>query len=194
MDENSPANLRRWRQQRQRLYVVILLVLAGGLAWLQVSRIHGTGSASASQQIAAPKEGFLAPDIRFTGLDGQPHALSEFKGHPIILNFWATWCPPCRAEMPALEAVYKAHEADGLLVIGVNQMEDGGKVSRFREQFHLTFPIFLDSKGQAGVTYRVRGLPSSFFIDKNGFIRKIVVGGMNVPLIQGQVRALLGKE
>ncbi len=192
MHERHTAKARRRRGQR--LYLLIVLVLAGGLAWLQISRIHSAAGVVSGQQIAAPKEGFLAPEIQFTGLDGQPHALSEFKGHPIILNFWATWCPPCRGEMPALEAVYKAYAADGLLIIGVNQMEDSGKVSRFQEQFHLTFPIFLDKQGQAGATYRARGLPSSFFIDQKGFIRKIVVGGMNEPLIQGQVSALLGKE
>jgi thiol-disulfide isomerase/thioredoxin len=128
---------------------------------------------------AAPQLNTPAPDFTLTGLDGLPVRLSDLKGKPVIINFWATWCPPCRLEMPALEAVYQKYKDKGLVVLGVNtgeRVRDAGlpdRVKSYAEQIGIHFPVVLDTNDAVADLYRLRAYPTSYFVDSSGTLTDI---------------------
>ena len=155
----------------------MLVTLLLGLAWINLGR-QAEDMATPDQSIAAPKTGFLAPDFTLTSTDGETFSLSALRGRPVILNFWATWCPPCRAEMPAFEEAWQRYKADGVLILGVNQGESKSAVERFaRQEVGTTFPLLLDQTTEVGAIYAVRALPTTVFIDADGRIQDLKVGG-----------------
>ncbi len=126
----------------------------------------------------APQAGAPAPDFSLATLDGEMVTLSDLRGRPVVLNFWATWCGPCRAEMPALEQVWQQYEQGGVMVLGVDQGEQAGTVERFvREEVGTSFPILLDPDQKVGAAYQVRALPTTFFIGADGVIQEVRIGG-----------------
>lgn len=163
-----------------------------GLAWIQLGRVPAD-SASTSLFVS-PRVGSSAPDFTLARSDGETVTLSDLQGQAVILNFWATWCAPCRAEMPALERVYQAGQDKGLVVLGVNQMEPKERVERFLAEMKVTFPIVLDFDAEVGRIYRVYAMPTTYFIDRQGVIRDVVIGGpLSEALLQSKVGALLGE-
>jgi len=169
----------------------MVFVAVVGLFWTWVSRPHDTSG----QSIASARVGATAPDFALQGLDGKPVALKDLRGKVVVLNFWATWCPPCRAEMAALNQMQQDLADRGLVVLGVNQMEAPQTVQRFMQQQGLRFPIALDSLGSASQAYRVSALPTTYFIDRNGIIQDVVFGGpMAQALIESKSLALLEQQ
>jgi peroxiredoxin len=112
--------------------------------------------------------GTPAPDFELKTTDGQTVKLSDFKGKPVMLNFFATWCPPCRAEMPALQEVYKEYEAQGFVILAVNLNESNLAIQAFRDKLGLTFPIVIDKTDEVSRTYGIVPLPTSYFVGKDG--------------------------
>lgn len=128
----------------------------------------------------AAQEGRAAPGFRLANLGGQPVDLVEFRGNYVLLNFWARWCPPCRAEIPDLQRFYEEAQADGWVVVGVNQQDLPGDAAEFLEPFGVTYPQVLDRDGEVSVGYRVgRGLPVTFVLDPEGVIQRVVVGALS---------------
>ncbi len=162
-----------------------------GAAWIFVSRVPDAGAAAADPREAA-RAGFLAPRIQTIMLSGEAFDLQALRGHVVVLNFWATWCAPCRAEMPALQAVYDKRKGNGLALVGINQMEEPADITPFLAQYHLSFPVALDTKGVWSQRYRVLGLPTTYFINRQGVIRDVVFGGPIDPaLLESKIDALL---
>ncbi|MFQ6058716.1 MAG: redoxin domain-containing protein [Anaerolineae bacterium] len=124
------------------------------------------------------KVGSPAPDFTLPDLEGQPVSLSRLKGQPVMINFWATWCPPCRFEMPLIEAAYQKYKDQGFVVVAVDVQEPQELVEAFVQRFGLSFPVVLDSAGEVSSIYRVRGLPRSFFVDREGVIRAMKAGAL----------------
>ena len=174
-----------WR----RLMLVTLIL---GTVWIYLSRVPAD-VASRVRLLQAPMTGFLAPDFTLTALEGGDVQLSTLRGKPVILNFWATWCPPCRAEMPELEALWQRYQDDGLLLIGVDQGEDAATVERFaRGLVGTTFPLLLDTNQAVGRAYGVRALPTTVFIDAEGRIQDVRIGGpMNRAMLIDSVTKIL---
>ncbi|MCL2602083.1 MAG: TlpA family protein disulfide reductase [Treponema sp.] len=110
---------------------------------------------------------------------GSNLTLSELKGKAVLLNFWATWCPPCRDEMPSMEALYRRYKDAGLEIVAVNVREDRGQVQSFMASYRLSFPAVLDADGRVSGIYGVRALPTSFLINKEGKIVARLVGFSN---------------
>lgn len=138
--------------------------------------------------------GLPAPEIRLQDISGQWVSLSDFRGRPVLVNFWATWCTPCWTEMPNLVAQYeKFKDTQGLVVLAVNIQQDakGEAIQAYIRKFKMTFPILLDDEGKAGVDYRMRGIPMTIFIDRYGFIRDFVVGGpMGQEFIEQELKKI----
>ncbi len=136
-----------------------------------------TGDTSVSGGMIAPVEsvgiqpGEAAPDFSLETLDGEVVSLSELKGEKVILNFWATWCPPCREEMPEIQKFYDAHQ-DDIKIIAVNFNEKDEKVIDFLDEFGYTFPSPLDREGSVGKEYGVLTLPTTYFINSDGVIQE----------------------
>ncbi|NOX61493.1 MAG: redoxin domain-containing protein [Chloroflexi bacterium] len=122
------------------------------------------------------REGNLVPDFTLATLDGGEKSLSDLRGQAVILNFWATWCFPCREEMPLLEKKYQANKDKGLVVVGVNVGESPAQVQEFVDNIGVTFPIWLDRDQKVSRQYRVFGLPSTFFINREGVIESFFLG------------------
>jgi thiol-disulfide isomerase/thioredoxin len=179
---------------RRRWGTFAALTLAAGLLWTVVSTVPL--EASTGGPTTAPQEGFTAPDFRLTLLAGGELALSDLRGKVVIVNLWASWCPPCRAEMPALQEVYEAYRDRGLEILAVNTtyQDSQSAAARFVQEYGLTFPVPLDQTGEVSRSYRLRALPTSFFIDRDGVIRSVVIGGpMSKTTIQTTVERLLGE-
>lgn len=180
-------------QPLQRRLLIAALLLAG-LIWMLVSADR-SGSATAGQ-IPAPQQGFLAPDFTLKTPQGDAITLSDLRGQVVLINLWATWCPPCRAEMPAIQRVYEDYREQGFSVLAVNltYQDDPFAVVPFVQQYGLTFPILLDETGAVAAQYQLRSLPTSFFIGKDGVIREVVIGGpMAEALLQTRVERLLAE-
>ena len=139
----------------------------------------------------APQADHPAPDFTLMRLDGTPITLSKLKGQVALINIWATWCPPCRAEMPTSETAYEQYRDQGFTVLAVNLQEDPRSVAAFMQEYKLTFPALLDLDGQVSRTYQAFSLPSSFFVDKKGVIRAVYHGPMPRSVIAGTVEQLL---
>jgi thiol-disulfide isomerase/thioredoxin len=116
-------------------------------------------------------------DFSLSLLNGKPQTLSGLKGRAIFLNFWATWCPPCREEMPSMEVLYRRFKDKGLEFLAVNIQEDKKDVAAFMREFGLTFPVILDSTGEVSAIYGIRGIPTTYIIDREGGIIAAAVGG-----------------
>lgn len=131
----------------------------------------------------------VAPDFTLKTPEGQNMSLSDFRGKTVILNFWATWCGPCKLEMPFFQAVYEQRSADGLVVIAVDVMEDASTVGQFVSNMKLTFPVLLDIKSEVAQQFCLpQALPATLFIDKEGIVRAGKVGAF---LNQQQIEDML---
>lgn len=169
---------------RRRFLFVGILTL--GMIWILTSADKTGGSAAGL--IPAPQKGFLAPDFTLETLEGETITLSDLRGRVVLVNFWATWCPPCRAEMPAFEQAFQDYEKQGFTIVAVNATAQDNlrDIATFVEEFGLSFPIALDIDGSVNEQYQIRSLPTSFFVSKEGIITEVVIGG---PITEALVRA-----
>jgi thiol-disulfide isomerase/thioredoxin len=137
-----------------------------------------TTSEPSATLATAPRVGRLAPGFELVDLDGQPVSLESLRGRYVMLNFWATWCGPCRYEMPFIQEIYEDSEWSkaGLLIVAVNIGESVSQVKAFMDGFNFGFRVLLDSGEQTAVAYNIRGIPTTFLIDRDGIIRDIKVG------------------
>ncbi len=176
----------------RRWYRFIALAFVMGAGWIWLSAVPA--EATTGGRIPSPREGFLAPDFTLELLGGGEVVLSEQKGKGVIINLWASWCPPCRAEMPAIQRVYEANRDRGLEVLAVNTTYQDGEqaAADFVAEFGLTFPIPLDRTGTVARQYQLRALPTTFFVDRDGVIQKVIIGGpMSEATIQTAVEEIL---
>ncbi|GAA5344695.1 thiol-disulfide oxidoreductase ResA [Planifilum fimeticola] len=137
--------------------------------------------------------GQTAPDFELTTLDGKTVRLSEFRGKGVLINFWASWCKPCRDEMPAIQRVYERHRDKGLEVLGVNIAETGVTVDGFVRHLDLTFPILLDQNREVTQLYGIGPIPSSIFVSPEGKVVRKVSGQMQEGQIESMVLEILPK-
>ena len=177
--------------QRIMKLALLIPVVVVGLAMGACSEEPGPGPTASP----APEAG-MAADFQLMGLDGQTVTLSGLRGSPVLLNFWATWCGPCRAEMPYLQQVYADERwtAAGLKILAVNAGESVNGVEKFLEDNGLTFPVLLDSDQSVAIDYDIRGIPTTYFIDKDGIIKSVKVGSFrNKAEIDGHLEDLVSE-
>ncbi len=134
-----------------------------------------------------------APDFTLQSLDGQEITLSDYRGKLVMLNFWATWCPPCNYEMPDLQSYYEAHKDENFIILGVNYEGSAEEVQNFVDKYNVTFPILLDSDGTVAQLFGVQGLPTSFFVDKEGHVLGYQPGPVTKEMLEQGITPLLRK-
>lgn len=139
------------------------------------------------------KAGNLAPNFEFSAFDGRRLSLSDFRGQPVFLNFWASWCGPCRAEMPNMQTMLDLYGKDGLAIIGVNAGEALTPAQRFIDGLEVDFTAFAYDPTQEIIRlFAVQGLPVSYFIDADGVITRVIAGQLSYEVMNGSVLEILG--
>ena len=163
----------RWLARWDNALFVILLVLVASL----FARRQGYFLASPAEELLPVEQRWQAPDFVLPGLDGSRVGLEAYRGNVVLLNFWATWCPPCRAEMASMEELYRGYSNRGLILLAVSTDVGGAEVVRpYIQSRGLTFPILLDPRGAVAHRYAVRVLPTTYLIDPAGHIVAREVG------------------
>jgi cytochrome c biogenesis protein CcmG/thiol:disulfide interchange protein DsbE len=180
-----------------RLRASALILIVATLGVLGIWASAAPSGETTGGRIPAPRQGFLAPTFELESVDGGSHKLADFQGQVVVLNLWASWCPPCRAEMPAIQSLYEQYQDQGLVVLAVNMtyQDSVSSAASFAKELGLTFPILLDRTGLVGNLYRMRALPTTFFIDHQGEIHEVIVGGpMSELTLQSLVTEMLEVE
>ena len=159
----SPQSRPRWPVVA---FAVGIAALAFGVVWLQSAKYEPL-------TVGKP-----APDFVLPGLDDKTVRLSDYRGKVVFLNFWATWCKPCKEEMPSMEVLHKNFEKSGLVVLAVSidRVTTTKDIPPFLKSMNLTFPVLVDSWGKTDMPYKRTGVPETFIIDREGVIREIVIG------------------
>jgi peroxiredoxin len=134
---------------------------------------------------------FAAPGLTLIDLSGSSVSLDDYAGSVILVNLWATWCPPCKEEMPALQTFYENHQADGFVLIGIDQEESLAVVQPFVAEYGLTFPVWLDEDYLAQRMFNTMSLPSSYVIDRTGRVRLMWIGGVSEGFLEKYVTKLI---
>lgn len=164
---------------------VIALMLVGfgflalGISFFMTQR-DSASYASTSEFSTVPAEvDFPAPELTLPTLAGDEASLSDYRGSVVLVNLWATWCPPCTEEMPTFKAFYEKYHAQGFELIAIDQGETLEVVVPFVKEFALPFPVWLDTGSQAGIVFKTMNLPSSYVIDRTGQVRLMWIGGIS---------------
>lgn len=173
---------------RRALFVFILVLAA---VWIAYSAQVQPKQVVAAE-IVSPLQGYLAPDFTLQDLTGFNYTLSDLRGRVVVLNFWASWCTPCKIEMPAFEKVAASYNLDEVIFLGINvtYQDDAANVLAFINELNLTFPILLDEMGTVSNEYEVYSMPTTYFIDKEGVIQKVILGG---PIPEASMRVEISK-
>ncbi|MCF6267770.1 MAG: TlpA family protein disulfide reductase [Desulfuromusa sp.] len=155
------------------------IIIYGIVFLLTVLFLTGCDSSTSEPQVSqSGLVGNVAPDFTLTNMQGEKVSLSQLRGKVVILNFWATWCPPCREEMPSMEQLYRDFKEKGLILLAINVEENGEQaVTKFLQRTPYSFPILLDKDGIAQNAYGVFRFPESFIIDRNGVVVEKIIGG-----------------
>lgn len=181
--------------------VVILILLVSMVVW----GVYDFGSKKQADQNTAAQtteqsgttanksglnKGAAAPDFTLQTVNGKSYRLSDFHGKKVLLNFFATWCPPCKGEMPHMEEFYKENKDKGITVLAVNLTTgetDPNNLPKFISNYGLTFPVLLDKQGNIGDIYQAVSIPTSYFIDSNGIIQEKMVGAMDLATMNNLI-------
>lgn len=194
MSQPAEPGAGRWAAQspsssrtRRRL-VLAAALLAGVLATLALLTVNVAGPGPA---VDAPVVGRPAPAFDLETLDGRRLSLADLRGSPVVLNFWASWCIPCREEAPLLTAAAREYAAKGLRVVGVVYQDSADTARDFMERYGQTYPGLLDPDGRTAIDYGVFGIPETFFIDRDGIVRSRQVGPVTEQGLARQVQEIL---
>jgi peroxiredoxin len=194
MSKRSVSKRRRAQQAQ-----TTALVLAGGgllLLGLVIFLAFSRSGARANQpeqitSVVPVKVEFDAPKVEVIDINEQEVALSDFAGQIVLVNNWATWCPPCKAEMPTLLAYYQAHQNDGFVLVAINSGDSLEQVQDFAEQYGLTFPVWVDPQSVAMRAFRASSLPTSYVIDRSGTVRLAWTGAVSRTVLEKYVTPLI---
>jgi peroxiredoxin len=160
---------------------IIIVVILGMVAWAGYDFI-GKESVPAEEVEAEVglEQGNIAPDFELETVGGETVKLSDFRGEKVLLNFWATWCPPCRAEMPDMQKFHEKNEDGVILAVNLRETENSSRnVYEFLEEYGITFQVLSDAETKVANTYKAQALPTSYLIDTEGKIQNVAIGPLN---------------
>ena len=159
----------------------LLVALLALLAWGLRTRAGG------------PLESGLAPDFSLTTFEGETVTLGDLRGQVVIINFWASWCPPCRDEAPYLEATWRKYRDRGVVFIGVDYVDTEPNALAYIEEFDITYPNGPDIGQKIAGAYRIKGVPETFYVDKTGQLRGVHIGPLFPPTLDNKIDELLAE-
>lgn len=175
-----------------RFYSMLLVGI--GLVLIGTTFLLALNNSTASTQdftTVPAKVDFAAPELTLVGLSGKSVSLKDYLGSVVLVNLWATWCPPCKEEMPTLQSFFEKYKAKGFVLIAINQEETAAVVEPFVKEFGLTFPVWLDIDYLAQREFKTMNLPSSYVIDRKGRVRLMWIGGISKKNLEKNVPDLL---
>ena len=192
----SRKQTRKEIQQKNRQQNAIMLVVGVGLILLAVAAFLSLPKATetvAAQQVGITpvSVNFTAPDVSITDLDGNPVSLADYRGKVILYNAWATWCPPCKEEMPTLQAYYEAHKDEGFIIVAIEDGQPVDEVRAFVESYKITFPIWPDVEWKASTAFKIDSLPTSYVIDRDGVARLTWTGAITRSVLEQYVTPII---
>ncbi len=168
-----------------RIWIVAALIAAAAIAVAVQWRSGGPSASPAGRE---------APSFTVGTLEGTPASIMSYRGHPVVLNLWASWCPPCREEMPDLQRLNAAFRARGLIVVGVDQGESRERVAAFARSLGIDYPILLDRDQRYGAAYAAQGLPTTALIDRHGVVVRIFDGPLPYSTMVESAKTLLARS
>jgi len=167
------------------------LILIGFVSFLILSRSISSAANDSNKGAVPVNVSFPAPRLALEDIDGEPVSLDRLLGKTVLVNNWTTWCPPCRAEMPALQAYYNEHRHQDFTLVAIDSGDPPELVTEFTEQYNLTFPIWIDLEMKAIQGFRNQALPSSYLIDKHGTVILAWSGAINQDNLEKYITPLL---
>jgi peroxiredoxin len=173
-----------------------LILIGGALAAQAIGAAEAAGAegTGGDDSIIPAEVSFPAPALYLRNTLGENESLEDYRGRVVLINNWATWCPPCRAEMPTLQSYYEAHEAEGLTVIGIEAGQPAPEVRAFADSFGLTFPVWVDTETTALEAFHNASLPNSYVIDRTGTVRLAWIGEIGMAMLERHVTPLLTQD
>jgi cytochrome c biogenesis protein CcmG, thiol:disulfide interchange protein DsbE len=178
-------------QTRPQWIVLTVVIALLGALWIGMTRVQAS-ALNTNGRPPSPQPGYSAPDFTLNSIDGAPVTLSDLRGKVVVLNFWATWCPPCRAEIPALEDLSRKYDGKAV-VLAVNVQEDPAVVLGFVREYGMTYPVVLDPRAEIARAYQVIAFPTTFFIDARGVIVEVESGSASDAYLQTRLQELTGE-
>jgi len=204
--DERPQRRREWSGPLRSVGLPLLAValIVGAVWYFEKDRGSGASNPPAGTGVVAldaarnhtgkppsPEKGRAAPDFRLATLDGKRVRLSDLQGKTVLINFWATWCAPCRQEMPEIVRAYSQYHDKGFEVVSVDEQEDPGTVRKWVDAFGMQFPVVMDVSGQVGQTFRAGNtFPTSMFVDANGVVTDIHYGPMSRDYLDQKLSVL----
>jgi len=188
---------KKYRRKQQRQFPVLPVVLGGLLvvfAILAMASPKTENSTTAHNSVVPQKVDYTAPKLSLQNLNGVAESLADYRGQVVLVNNWATWCPPCKAEMPTLVAYHNDHMVDGFSVIAVEAGEPLDVVSQFATSYQMSFPVWLDPNGEALRAFGNGTLPNSYVIDRTGTIRYAWTGEISREMLEKYVTPLIAEN
>jgi len=184
------------KKQKMKTWAMLLagsgLLLLGVISGVWLSG-NPSGAPLGGQEVSVVPQQveFKAPDLALSDPRGQAVSISALKGQVVLINNWATWCPPCKAEMPTLQAFYDLHKDEGFVLVGIDAGDPPTDVSSFVSQYELTFPVWLDPQSRSLAAFKNDALPSSYVIDTQGVVRLAWTGAISQRMLEKYVTPLL---
>ena len=180
---------KKYRKQRKNNWVPVFtgigLILFGFVLFALLRRTdEAAASASVDRSVVPMAVDYSAPQLSLQNLNGTTESLEDFRGKVVLVNNWATWCPPCKAEMPTLEQYYETHESEGFTIIAIEAGDGKDQVLQFVNSLKLKFPIWLDPNGDALQAFKNGNLPNSYVIDRAGTVRYAWTGEISLAMLE----------
>ena len=170
---------------------LLLFVAIVAVVLLQGCASDEPEEASTGAALSGPvREGMVAPQFTLTSLDGETVSLSDYAGQPVLVNFWASWCPPCRDEFPALVRAYEAHRDDGLEILGVTYNDQAEAARAFADDSGAEWPILSDPDHDAWDAFSPVGPPTSYFVDADGIVQRVHIGAVDEEQLASHLAAI----
>ncbi|MCX8062743.1 MAG: TlpA family protein disulfide reductase [Anaerolineales bacterium] len=190
MKRRKPSNLSSNRKSLSLGLIGFGFILIGVAAFFLLSRSNlNTNSGELSLRPAKLNQ--PAPQLSLQNMEGKVVSLADYHGQVVLVNNWATWCPPCRAEMPVLETYYQTHRQKGFVILAIEAGDPPEEVNAFVQRYGLSFPVLLDPEGRALVAFRNQALPNTYVIDRQGRIRLAWTGPVDHKALETYLTPLL---
>jgi cytochrome c biogenesis protein CcmG/thiol:disulfide interchange protein DsbE len=192
--KSKRAEIRRRNQHKTPAWPFLVGIGLLVIAFILIPSDKSAPSSTEGLSSVPAEVNYPAPELSLENLNGGTESLVDYRDKVTLVNNWATWCPPCKAELPTLVAYYEDHADEGFIIIGIEAGEPASEVKTFANQFQISYPVWLDPKNLAGRAFANSSLPNSYVIDRAGMIRLAWTGQISLEMLEKYVTPLIAEE